>query len=777
MTPKTDIIKASSYSDGLLHLGKRLRHSLIFKLILMVGTTLLLSISTWAYFNIRYQKEQFVGNMIENADRLSNTIRLGTHYAMMLNSRDDINQIIQNVSRQKNLNTIRIINKEREIKYSNNTSEIDEKIDMKFEGCRSCHSSDPPVTTLSLKERTRLIWHPDRHTELEIISPIYNEPGCSSGACHFHPADKKVLGIMSVVFSMKETEATVRLFGKWVIALAAFCFLVTAMVIFLFAVKFVNLPISKLIKGTQRIAKGQYLTRVDIKQKDEMGQLSEAINQMGESIHAKQTELNRQRNEYQSLFEHVPCLIAVQDKDYRLIGFNLEFSKKFNPKLGDYCYRAYKGRTQKCDICPVEKTFADGRIHIAQETGRRKDGSVRHWIVKTSPIKDVNGDIVAAMEMSVDITHSRQLEEKLEETEKKYQEIFNNMPNPAFVLDENTLRILDCNQRTKTVYGYARDEILDTSFLDLFKTVEKEAYENALKCEPVLNRVSQLTKGGGTIYVDIWVSPLQYMEKEILLVTTSDITQRLETEQQLIQASKMATLGEMATGVAHELNQPLSVIKTASSFCMKKVRKNEDIEIQTVRTIIEKIDSNVDRADKIISHMRQLARKTDLVLVKIQMNDVLRNAFEIFSQQLRIRGIDVIWDITEDLPLVRSDPDRMEQVFINLMINARDAIEDNWVKKDRASIDKRITLRTWSEKRAVCIEVRDSGSGIPKNIVEKIYEPFFTTKEVGKGTGLGLSISYGFVKDCGGSIEVQSTSSKGTSFVLKFPVEEANEEI
>lgn len=587
----------------------------------------------------------------------------------------------------------------------------------------------------------------------------------------------KVLSTMEAVFSLEQANHTVLQFEKGIIALGLFIFLVTSAIIFIFIMKFVNIPIRKLITRTQRIAKGEYVADLEIKQKDELGQLATAINQMGKEIVEKQVEFNRQRNEYQNLFEQVPCLIAVQDKDYRLIGFNREFSDKFNPEIGDFCYRAYKGRSQKCDICPVEKTFEDGMTHFGEETGRRKDGTVTHWIVKTSPIRDVEGNIVAAMEMSLDITHSRQLEEKLEETEKKYQEIFNNMPNPAFVLDEETLVIRECNQETKNVYGYDRHELLGTSFLELFKNSNKPSFADALKSMPVLNRVSQLTKSEETIFVDIWVSPFTYMGKKVLLVTTNDITQRLETEQQLIHAGKLATLGEMATGVAHELNQPLSVIKTASSFCLKKTKSNAEIDAKILETMIEKIDSNVDRANKIITHMRQLARKTDLTLVNTQMNDVLKNAFEIFSQQLRIRGIDVVWETEENLPLVKADPDRMEQVFINLMINARDAIEAESGETHYAAKDKKITLKTWSTNKTVFVEVRDTGTGIPDAIAEKIFEPFFTTKEVGKGTGLGLSISYGIVKDCGGSIQVQSTSKEGTSFVVTFPIKEQNDYI
>jgi histidine kinase len=379
------------------------------------------------------------------------------------------------------------------------------------------------------------------------------------------------------------------------------------------------------------------------------------------------------------------------------------------------------------------------------------------------------GEIVAAMEMSLDITHKKRLEEELIKSEKKYQVIFNNIPNPVFILNSETFEIIDCNDSVKTVYGYSKEELEYTSFLNFFKDQERDAYAVQLKTSSVINQVAQIGKDNRTIVVHINIAKSEYSGRNALLVTTSDITQRLEAEQQLIQASKMATLGEMATGVAHELNQPLSVIKTGSSFCIKKFQKNEQITSETIHNIISKIDSNADRATKIIQHMRQMARKTDLTLESIYLNDVLLSASEIFHQQLRIRNIQLIWDLQEDLPIIKGDWGRLEQVIINLVINARDAIEERWIGKEQHPGERKITLRTKEEKDRVVLEVCDTGAGVPNGLRDKIFEPFFTTKEVGKGTGLGLSISYGFVKDCKGDIRVLPNPGGGTCFVITFP--------
>ncbi len=310
--------------------------------------------------------------------------------------------------------------------------------------------------------------------------------------------------------------------------------------------------------------------------------------------------------------------------------------------------------------------------------------------------------------------------------------------------------------------------------MELFGQEEQDHYKTLIKTTSVINQVRHRHKNGGSLFVNIRISPSEYPGEKVYLVTISDITQRLETEQQLIQASKMATLGEMATGVAHELNQPLSVIKTASRFFMKKINKKEKIEDDILFTLSEEIDAYVDRATKIINHMRQFGRKSDTTLKKVQVNATLEKALDILDQQLKVRGITVVWDLEPDLPLILADPDRLEQVFINLLINARDAIDERWQSHQPRKEAKKISLKTRSDSKEITVEISDTGPGIEAALLERIFEPFFTTKKVGQGTGLGLSISYRIIKDCKGSIRAVSGKGKGTSFILKFPIANEN---
>jgi histidine kinase len=398
-----------------------------------------------------------------------------------------------------------------------------------------------------------------------------------------------------------------------------------------------------------------------------------------------------------------------------------------------------------------------------------KDGTETFWLVKTSPLRNDKGEVIAAMEMSLDLTHVKFLEREAKKSEEKYRTIFDTIPNPVFVLSAERLKILDCNNNVASVYGFHKEELLKLSFLDLFQGNDRETVALQIKTSNVINRAKQVRKDGRIIYVTIHISTSEYMGQKVFLVTTSDITMQLMAEQQLIQASKMATLGEMATGIAHELNQPLSVIKTASSFLRRKADNGEPIEADILRTMAEEIDNHVDRASKIIGHMRDFGRKSDVVKEKVQVNYVLRRAVDFFKQQLKLREIEVVEDFHEDLPPVLADPNRLEQVFVNLLINARDAIEKKGEQGNHKEEAKRITLKTKAEDAMVTIEVTDTGTGIPEAILHRIFEPFFTTKKVGKGTGLGLSISYGIVQDYDGTIKVESKDGEGATFIIRFP--------
>lgn len=247
------------------------------------------------------------------------------------------------------------------------------------------------------------------------------------------------------------------------------------------------------------------------------------------------------------------------------------------------------------------------------------------------------------------------------------------------------------------------------------------------------------------------------------------------TQSQLVQSAKLASIGELASGVAHELNQPLMVIRTTAQFLNRSSDKGT-LNIDRVKEHLEPIERNTQRMMNIINHLRMFSRQSQNVFAPLDINRIIEDTFLMIGEQLRLRNIQVIKNLDPERPKAFGDTNQLEQVLLNLMANAKDAIAekaDQHPKTDGFKGMLEIDTGTWeTDTSFIRISIRDNGCGIPEDCVEKIFDPFFTTKEVGRGTGLGLSISYGIIKEHHGDIEIAETGSEGTVFRILLPTRE-----
>lgn len=246
------------------------------------------------------------------------------------------------------------------------------------------------------------------------------------------------------------------------------------------------------------------------------------------------------------------------------------------------------------------------------------------------------------------------------------------------------------------------------------------------------------------------------------VLSAKDITELRQSERQLIHASKLATLGEMATGVAHELNQPLGVIRMASNTCVKRIDKGK-AELEYLRGKLVRVGEQTERASQIINHMRIFGRKAEGVSSPFDLRDSLQEMAALARTQLHTLDISLKLNIPDTPAIVMGEKVIFEQVLLNLVSNARDAIEasespigDIWITADFAT------------EAGHVIEVHDTGGGIPEEVLDKLFEPFFTTKGPGKGTGLGLSISFGTIRDMSGTISA-TNDGPGACFRIVLP--------
>jgi PAS domain S-box-containing protein len=341
-------------------------------------------------------------------------------------------------------------------------------------------------------------------------------------------------------------------------------------------------------------------------------------------------------------------------------------------------------------------------------------------------------------------------------------------------MDGKTFKIIDVNATALDCYQQSREELSKWTFLDLLFEEDKELEEGLKKLTNhqcgFYPRRRHIRKEGEPFYVNIVACHARHMGRDTLIATTTDINDNVEKEAQLIQASKLATLGTLASGMAHELTQPLNVIQIGSDFFLKKLKKGEKISNDELRTMAEEIGSHVDRASKVIKHMREFARQSDITRTRININEPIKDVFKVLGQQLRVHQVEVEFDFDPHLPYIMADHNRLEQVFINLVTNAMYAMDDKGLRLGNKKWKRLLKIKSFPSDGQVVVTISDTGKGIPAEITDKIFEPFFTTREVGQGTGLGMSISYRIISDYGGKIEIESEVDKGTTFTLRFPV-------
>ncbi len=269
----------------------------------------------------------------------------------------------------------------------------------------------------------------------------------------------------------------------------------------------------------------------------------------------------------------------------------------------------------------------------------------------------------------------------------------------------------------------------------------------------------ELAKGGPSIresIVNLAIAPLVSKEHRQIgrLIIFDDVTDRDDLERRLVQADKLSSIGLLAAGVAHEVNTPLAVISTYAQMLAKQVSGDDQKS-----KLLEKIAKQTFRASEIVNSLLNFSRTSPTDFLELDLNRVIRETASLVEHQFTKSGVETRVALADELPVVRGNSGKLQQVFLNLFINARDAMPGGGA----------LTVRTWAEGGFAHVEIADTGQGIPPDHLARIYDPFFTTKGPKKGTGLGLSITYGIVQEHNGIIEVESTVGHGTRFRLEFP--------
>jgi len=330
---------------------------------------------------------------------------------------------------------------------------------------------------------------------------------------------------------------------------------------------------------------------------------------------------------------------------------------------------------------------------------------------------------------------------------------------------------LDANPKATELFGYQGDELIGLSLLTL-GNLENDKFARSYpvgESVVISSKVRFFKKDGGSVFVNIHASSAEYRDKDVIIVAVTDITELVEKDSQLIQASKMTNLEKMSVGIAHEINQPLNAIKMGSEYLCMMDEQNRKVDPSDLKMVLTQISSQVTRAAEIVGRLKTFSRKADFSREVISLNTCVRSVHKIIGRQITLQNIDFILSLDESLPTILAHNNRMEQVIFNLVTNARDAINER--VETRMDIKQgKIEIATFSEAQMVGLSIADNGIGIESSQMENIFESFFTTKEMGEGLGLGLPIIQGIVRDYNGTISVDSKPGRSTCFRILFPV-------
>jgi len=433
----------------------------------------------------------------------------------------------------------------------------------------------------------------------------------------------------------------------------------------------------------------------------------------------------------------------------------------------------------------LERGYWEGELTI-----HRNDDTRCQIGLLLSLLKDRRGEPLGIMGTVRDLTEKKNLEQKLREAEAKYLHIvekdirekkqledeliqyYNAFKNSShgIIITDLKGNIIDVNDGFVKIFGYGHNEIIGktTAILrsrhssdDLYKQMwESLEKHNGWRGE-IINR----RKDGSEVPILLSITSIFNSSNEKIgyMGVEIDLTERKRLEQQITHSEKLATIGQLAAGIAHEIGTPLNVISGNAEYLLMDLKK-QDKGYEELQVII----AQTNRIAKLIQQLLDFARPKKLSLKLVNLNDEIRNVLTLVQYHVDKHQIKVTKTLSNDLPLIYGDSGQLQQVFLNVIMNALQAMDDGG--KLTITTEPSSDIGSIFSGKSVIVKVSDTGCGIPQENLRKIFDPFFTTKEVGKGTGLGLAVAQRIVYEHKGTIEVESKVNYGTTFTVRFPV-------
>ncbi len=471
-----------------------------------------------------------------------------------------------------------------------------------------------------------------------------------------------------------------------------------------------------------------------------------------------------------------PTLIMTPDR--KIVTANQIFLKKFelnvDQVVGKACYEVFY-REEICpnEACPFDKVLAQKKGQTALRWTTSLTGK-RFWEDRVfSPILDDAGNVAYIMESVRDTTRLKNMELTLKETEALLEKIVQSSP-VAIVAADSHNNILLMNPAAEDLFGYSNREAITNVSLDRLyppgtsqEILAKLRHNNMGGKGRLLSTKIKIINFKGEefpvelnasiIYEDGMEVATVGMYKDLRQINAIKETLK-KVNLQIVQSEKMASLGKLAAGVAHEINNPLTGILMYANITMDALDM-DDPHRKELQYIIE----DAERCAEIVNNLLTYSRQTHSIKKPLPINSIVEESLALIRDQQLFMNIKLAKLLSKEEMYIKADKNQMAQVIINLVMNAVDAMDKKGF----------LALSTYRNEKAgkICLEIADTGCGIPKDNIPKIFDPFFTTKGQGKGTGLGLSTVYGIVKENRGTIAVKKTGPEGTTFLLELPEE------
>lgn len=476
--------------------------------------------------------------------------------------------------------------------------------------------------------------------------------------------------------------------------------------------------------------------------------------------------MGNNRQGLDAILEAIEDGIYIINQNLTVEFMNTAMVKVFGNGIGTKCYQLINRSDEICRWCKASEVFEDDKTLHRELYLPAID---KTYNIIELPLKNIDGTI-SKLSIYRDITQRKEREEKLKSSEEDYKRLFENVGCGVFISSKEG-KFLNANKALLDMLGYkSKEEFLKIDInKDLYSRFEdrKKFQEMVERNGHVIDYEVDFKRKDGSVLPILLTGHLRYDHEGNIIGYEGinvDQSQRKEMEKelektqiQLLQAEKMASLGKMAAGVAHQLNNPLGGITLYSKLMM------EDHELKAgAKEDLKRIRKNTERCRETVKELLEFSRQTRYLMQPRDINKAISRTLFLLENQSLFHNIEIVKNLTPSIPPVPVDIQQSNHLFMNIILNAAEAMEGNGQLTLKSSL--------LPNKDRVCIKISDTGPGIPEDILKHIFEPFFTTKEEGKGTGLGLSLAYGIVENHNGNIKVKSRLGEGTTFIIELPL-------